>query len=266
MTRTSNPTASEQSLLQLDLDYMKVAALIEEKVGGMVGLMDVWAERYAHVPDRSTFYSWISDGSYSGNLQNYLRLCSCLDVDPLALVSVELLSRKSFGDILLMQALNFRPDRRSRRDGSGRGIKVSDVMGMFGPLPEWPSPKNVLEFFGRDWSRKFFKNEGQKSSRYETIHLSFENSPSPHVVHFAYRVSSAERWRMYGSVESWKGANRLIHFYGEGKQVRDSTPNQVYVETRFGEGACEFCLASLHPFSFALLGERVFVNSLRFSA
>jgi hypothetical protein len=172
----------------------------------------------------------------------------------------------SLGDYLLMLAMNYVPDRRSRRDGTGRGIKVTDVMGLFGPLPEWPSQQVVRDVYGRDWNRSFFFNHGQQHSRYETLRVNVEDWAWPRVVHFAYRVSSAERWRMYGSIESWRHSNRLIHFYGENQQAVADENGSVIVQTRFGEGSCEFCLASLHPFTNQLLGEQTIEGSLRFTA
>ena len=231
----------------------------------MSGLMDRWAGRFTNLPDRSTFYSWISDSTFSGNLETYFKLCACLDVDPLALLSSDMFERESFGDRMLMLIMGARPDRRTRRDGTGRGIRIDDWMGQFGPLSDWPSRGLVSKIFKRDWERRFFANVGQARSRYETIRLSFGPESRPRLVHFAYRGSPAELWRMYGSVENFGRDSRLIHFYGNNQKII-SVEGVTLVETRFGEGPCEFCLASLHDFDFEMIGETSFENSLKFSS
>lgn len=252
-------------LVQLKLDSQRITALCEDKVGGISKLMGVWGERYSELPDRATFYSWISKSSFSANLRTYLRLCACLDADPLTLISSEMFDSASLGDAMLMLVMNFTPDRRARRDGTGRGIKVSDIMGLFGPLQEWPSASIITEAYGRNWIRKFFKNDGQALSRYESIRLCATEPNWPTMIHFAYRISSSERWRMYGSVEIWRSHNRLIHLYGTNSAVAAQEQGIAVVETRFGESTCEFCLASLHEFTVEMLGDRQHSHALRFT-
>jgi hypothetical protein len=172
----------------------------------------------------------------------------------------------SLGDSLLMLTVEHFPDRRSRRDGKGRHVKVSDLMSLFGPLHEWPSPNLVMEVYARDWLRTRFMNEGQSYSLYRNVRIHVEESIFPRVIHFAYRSSSTDRWRMYGSVEIWKDKRRLVHFYGNNQNIVSELQNTAFVETRFGENRCEFCLASLHRFSNKLLDGQEIGDKLRFTA
>ena len=253
-------------MIRLDMDKSRLTTIIDVKVGGIERLMDLWAERFIELPDRSTFYAWVSSASFTGNFVSYLRLCACLDVDPVGLLSDSVFESTSFGDLLLMLAVSSRPDRRSRSDGTGRGIKVNDVLGLFGPLEYWPASKPIQKAFGRDWHRVYFENTGQPKSRYETIAVKADPLPLdwPHIIHFAYKISSATRWRMYGSVEAWGEKNRLIHLYGKNQSSEARNIGELIVETRFGEGSCEFCLASIHDFRIDLMGERAFCDALRF--
>jgi hypothetical protein len=240
----------------IQLNTQKLHALIDN-VGGMASLMDRWGERFTELPNRDTFYSWRTGPRFSGNLTSYLRLCACLDVDPIAVISADKLSSASFGDNLLMLALG---------SPGGRGIKVTDVLGIFGPVKTWPSSKEVTEAYGNDWFRSFFKNEGSSKSHYELLRLCFDVSFPPRVAHFAYRVTSAERWRMYGSVGLDRNDRFLIHLYGKNQTMISDDPSKILVETRFGEGPCEFCVASLHHFDITVLGAHDGVPALRFTS
>ena len=226
--------------------------------------MKIWASKFKESPDRSTFYQWTASEIYSGNLLAYLRLCSCLDVDPLALLSPKMVEAKSFGDYLLMLAVQSKQDLRSKTDGQGRGIKISDIMNLFGPREKWPASNDVEIIFNRDWTRKFFANPGQKISKYETISIRYDARERPIIIHFAYRPSPGGMWRMYGSVEISGNQDRLIHLYGEARYRERPANDEFYVQTRFGEMPCEFCLASLHNFDFSLGKISISDNSFRF--
>lgn len=223
----------------------------------MATLMDRWAERYPELPNRDTFYAWRSNPRFTGSLASYLRLCACLDVDPLSIISEDVFSSSSFGDLLLMLAMSGK---------GGRGIKVQDVFSIFGPVPVWPASEKTLPAYNRDWSRIYFENTGGKTSHYETLEISFEKMLGPRVAHFAYRISSAERWRMYGSVGAIDDEHFLIHLYGRNQRLQKVASASIRVQTRFGEGACEFCVASLHKLKVELLGQIPNETALQFSS
>ena len=232
-------------------------ALLVHKMGGLGALMDEWSTRFADTPHRDTFHDWRTHPSFRGNLKSYLSLCAILDVDPIALIPESYFDGASFGDMMLMLAMN---------SIGGRGISAQDVFQTFGPLPNWPSAEDIKSYYGKDWNRRFFKNVGQSNSIFATVRLTFPSSEKPRLVHFAYRVEKAQRWRMYGTVSSWEKSNVLVNLYGPNQMEESSEVKEIYVQTRFGEGPCEFCLASIHDFEVELLSGVRSNVTLRFSS
>lgn len=227
------------------------------QLGGPTALMDEWAHRFRETPDRDTFHDWRTQPKFRSNLKSYLRLCACVDVDPIALIPSSYFDGASFGDFILMLTVG---------QVGGRGIKVQDIFQTFGPLQIWPSPKDIRSAFGRDWVRKYFSNTGRSQSVFEALKIEFVSAAGPRLVHFAYRVREAERWRMYGSVFLFKNEGKLIHLYGPNQNREIRTQHEIFVRTRFGEDPCEFCLASLHEFEITLIGESPELDCMRFSS
>jgi hypothetical protein len=218
--------------------------------------MELWAERYDRQPDRATFYDWLARDRFPGNLINFLRLCACLDADPVTIIRLEGLNGASLPDSLLHKAL---------AGVGGRGIRASDVVALFGPMVAWPATTQIAEAFGRDWVRREFENPGGRSA-YQALRISFPDDARPRALHFAYRAKRATHWRVYGFVECDVGSTRLVNFFGRTQRVEAGAADGITIETYFGEGACSFRVASLHPFGLSLLTVPADRAALRFEA
>jgi hypothetical protein len=243
-------------VIRLTVDTDRLKRLIEARRGGVRGLMDVWAERFDQVPDRSTFYNWLVRDRFAGSFGSYLRLCGCLDVDPVALVSLEGLNGCNPAESLLHKALG---------GVGGRGITAGDVVGLFGPMTVWPASPVVRAAFGRDWFRAEFKNEGGQDA-YRAVRITFPDAARPRLLHFAYRGRPARLWRIYGFVQRDATETRLVNHFGPPRRCAEQPPAAVIVETYFGRGACDFCVASLHPFALEFLPHAADQPVLRFDA
>lgn len=238
----------------LTIDNDRLGHLVQQRCGGVRQLMDRWAERFDRQPDRATFYDWLARDRFPGSLRNFLRLCACLDADPVTIVRVEGLNGGSVADSLLRKALG---------GVGGRGIRASDVVALFGPMVAWPATTRIEEAFGRDWVHRDFENPGGRVD-YQALHISFPDRARPRVVHFAYRGKRATLWRFYGFVDCDVGGARLVNLFGRTKRMEAQTADGITIETYFGEGACSFRVASLHPFDLVLLNVPPEVAPLRF--
>lgn len=213
--------------------------LVRARHGGVTGLMDAWSGKFESQPDRATFYEWLQADRFPSSHVNFLRLCACLDADPACLVRVEALNGGSVADSLLHKSLFM---------VGGRGIRPIDIVGMFGPLKVWPSDAQILDTFGRGWYRHEFNNPGGNAA-YRRLRIRFPDQLRPRVLHFAYRAQRATLWRIYGFVDCEHSHARLFNYTGAADGLDGPFPDGVPVETYFGEGACSFCVASLHPFA-----------------
>lgn len=235
----------------------KLKALVQERCGGVAGLMNAWHVRYVSAPDRSTFYDWLGKERFSSSFANFLRLCACVDVDPAFLIRSEGKQNYNAADAMLRKALG---------DVGGRGVRPRDVVDIFGPIASWPASPQIIDAYGRDWLRKEFENPG-RNAFYQRLRISFPDKRRPRVLHFAYRVNGSALWRVYGFVEYSSSSARLVNYFGPLKHAGDAFPDGLLIETYFGEGACSFCVASLHPFTIDLLSAAYPATSaLRFEA
>lgn len=241
----------------LRIDTGRLKELVRERRSGVPGLMSAWHSRFGSEPDRATFYEWIGNERFSSSLTNLLRLCACIDVDPAFIVRIDGGMSYNIADAMLRKALG---------DVGGRGVRARDVVDIFGPVVAWPASAPILDAFGRDWTRHEFDNPGGNAF-YQRLLIRLPDATRPRILHFAYRVKGTALWRVYGFVEVGAPSARLVNFFGRCQEVEGAFPAGVVVETHFGEGACSFRVASLHPFAVELMppgtGE---ATALRFEA
>lgn len=225
-------------------------------VGGPTALLKLWSARFPDEPSRETLYQWRNRQYFPGGVVAYLRFCACLDVDPVVLAAPKSLGETSLGDRLLSMAL---------QPFSGRGLKATDIIALFGPRKAWPSPEMTTPYFERKWFAFEFPNPGQSYSRYETLKLTVGRNTPPRVIHFAYRNGPDHHWRMYGSIMVRCNLVRLFDFFRATGTSALEEDGSTFVQTRFGEGSCDFRLASLHEFAVEHYGDHPEIQCLRFA-
>jgi hypothetical protein len=227
----------------LTVNKKRIAAQLD-RIGGITGLADRWGKRFPDVPDRTTLYDWTKGKRLPGSMENILRLCSCMEMDPMALIQTEGASVASAFDWLLRQSLaGLKP----------RGIPAAGIVDLFGPRADWPAPGPVAAIFGHGWHHAEFFNQGQQRPFYQRIRLRTSTEASVRTIHFAYRGQTTELWRTYGHVTAEGHTVDLVHYFGPSSSGLSDVNGHIDVETHFGAGACNFRIASLHPFEFKLV-------------
>jgi hypothetical protein len=194
--------------------------------------------------DRSTVHRWL-EGRLPRDQQGLLALAVALDIDPFALWDVSLDEFSGFiGKVARAVAIQ----GLSRFEPT-----LSFVRDFLVPEANWPPPA-VAGYYRRQWVRYEFAHRPSRRLRnhYAAVVLAAESPGAfadPQVWHFAYRDVGGrgqDFWHQYGLVIRLSSGVILYNFAGLTDSAR-ARPETV-VETWFGEGAADFCVASLHPF------------------
>lgn len=227
----------------LIVNKSRVAALLHG-IGGISGLADRWGKRFGDLPDRTTLYDWTNGKRLPRSIEDILRLCACLEMDPMAALAAEGASVASVLDWLLRQSL---------AGLKTRGIPAAGIVDLFGPRPDWPAPGLVRAIYGSGWRHKDFLNAGQDAPFYQRARIVTTAGGAPQTLHFAYRGETTELWRTYGHVTIERGQAELVHYFGPNATGSCAEDGSISVETHFGAGRCHFRIASLKPFEIDLV-------------
>jgi hypothetical protein len=232
--------------LKLTLDLSRFNNLIALRFGTARSLESNWNLKFGDAPHRETLGDWRRGKRVPGSFEIYLKLCACLDVDPVELFD----TNKSRGDYLAEHLL------WSVLSGlGGVGINASNLVELFGPRPDWPSNAVISKIYSRQWYRNFFKNEGSLQGHYQSVSIRLFDSTRPQVFHFAFRLPSSKLWRTYGYVSVDQESVRLVHLFGKDgtEKLEKKDQGKIMLQTHFGNGQTDFCVASLKKFSVDLV-------------
>lgn len=234
-------------------------ALIEAQFPeGIAVFLAEWQARFTgkgrgqddRTPDRATIYRWIKDGSTPRRREDFLRLCSLLDVDPICLLRPRDVSADRAIEHLLS---SFQIDR-------WRNPALGFLAEFFGRQANWPPPTFARERYHRPWIAHDFTHDPAKAANfYAMIELPapstvFERRPQIH--HFAYRIPGffRDRWLEFGVVERFGRSVKLYHINGFSAGYDADPAEPARVETWFGPGSAVFRAASLHEFALRVIG------------
>ncbi len=191
---------------------------------------------------RATLYRWLrSEGLPSRS--GLLKLARALDVDPFALFD--------FRGRPPIEAARELATTLLSRGQLGTAAGMAWLLGryLFSPGEEWPSET----VFGRRWQRAVVRHDASRRRDYwGLLPVTFPGETSrPQAWHFAFRSLKRGRgggwWIPYGIAVAVGCSVRLVHFDGDA-QERACPDGRFVVETWFGAGSADFCVASLHAF------------------
>jgi len=193
----------------------------------------------------STIYRW-TRGQLPRTGDDLLRLAGLLDVDPFALLTLD------------RGPVDRAIDRLLSAFQGKRGKRLDFVHEFVGRQAQWPPGRVAQEHFGRGWCRATFQHDpAERANYYAVIRLDGElqrDLERPQTYHFAFRQPGrfANRWLGYGHVIRMGSNVRLFQISGHAEAcVADGPKSPTLVETFFGPGPAEFCVASLHRFTAA---------------
>lgn len=246
-----------------------IRGLIAHRFGGVDELVVEWEERVRNgqqkigkARNRGTVYRWLDEGLPSRK-EDILGFAALLDVDPVALLRID--------DEFVR--LHYGRERRLFQLGILGQSRLAAFWAMYIPGGSWPDPSIARTLYGRDWTTSEYRHDPALVSN---VFACFRFTPStatdacsPWVVHFAYRRASARdgMWRPYGSVMRIGQRVLLVSESGDlQEQTFDETASTIAVETHFGPGPAEFCVASLHAFALEVVAPSQETSCLRFAA
>ena len=193
----------------------------------------------------STIYRW-TRGQLPRTGDDLLRLAGLLDVDPFALLTLD------------RGPVDRAIDRLLSSFQGKRGKRLDFVHEFVGRQAQWPPGRVAQEHFGRGWCRATFQHDpAERANYYAVIRLDGElqrDLERPQTYHFAFRQPGrfANRWLGYGHVIRMGSNVRLFQISGHAEAcAADGPKSPTLVETFFGPGPAEFCVASLHRFTAA---------------
>jgi hypothetical protein len=241
----------KETLLRLDLEL--VARLIKERFKNKPNaLRDAWPLKTpsgnSAAPDRVTIWRWLKGKKFPRNVDELYGLAGALDADPMALLSMA-------EDVTWPELC--RATREYHWD-----FRLAPKIARFWFLYElirmgldWPSSVMAQKYFRRSWRRKQHLHKAcVKRNYYGRFLVELDEGSRCQVWHFAWRSHADKPWRPYGFVRLEPSHVHLCSFEGfEGKASLGRETSFV-VETWFGAGDAEFCIASLHKVHCTLGG------------
>lgn len=196
--------------------------------------------------DRTTLWRWMQKGLLPNDPTQLLRLAHALDLDPVLLFDLEKdLFPQLCGRIISLVR---------QRSWSSFLPSISFVENLVLPSAKWP-PAQLSPDYPCQWHTSTFVHRPEEGAHYYAALVISPCSlalPRAQAWHFAYRNLPGERpfipWGLVCAVE-----DRLELYNYDGTIKYSILSNERFVvETWFGGGAAEFCVASLHPFSLTV--------------
>jgi hypothetical protein len=200
---------------------------------------------------RATLYRWKGSKTKSLPLppwNSLVKLSLALDLDPVLLLDFnDAAPMDVVRDVVMSALLDAKASARS-------GLLREIGRYLFCEGAHWPQ---AYTDDPRAWHRARFDGTGAPGNRWARLHVKVPPRAGPQLWHWAYRTHHAKPrryyWAPYGFVSRFEGVLSIDLYNG----VRRNVPcpgDEFVVETWFGDGgSADFCVASLHPFSLALL-------------
>ena len=223
---------------------------VNERRGGIPGLVKSWETLRAKPPVESTLWRWLTDKVDIPSSQ-IMSMAGVLNLDPFALFEA---TQESFEWLCLrlMQSVASPSRGRLNRDFEW----VSDLIA---PSSEWPSKHIASDYFHREWQCTNFHHAARDTRNYYQklkVTVGRQDFTEPQVWHFAFRAPTLKHpiWRPYGFVIREQENVELYTLRGSTAQLTlPANTKSFVVETWFGLGPAEFRVASLHRFALALV-------------
>lgn len=190
-------------------------------------------------PDKATISRWLNGVTFPRSRDELFGLAGALDVDPLALLSLSDVTWPGLCDAV--RSYNWTPllAPAVQRFWFLRELIVPDK--------DWPSSDIAQNYFGRDWQRHERQHRVALRRNYFAAYAIEPDPGAPlQVWHFAWRGHEGLPWRPYGFVRLEEGCVRLCGFDGREATAARAGAGPFIVETWFGRGDADFCVASLH--------------------
>jgi hypothetical protein len=234
----------KETLLRLDLELL--SGLIRERFEGKPNAVrDAWPLRTPSgqraAPDRVTIWRWLKAKKFPRNVDELFGLAGALEVDPLALLA---LAEPTTWPELCKATREYHWDFRL----APKVRRFWFLYGLIRSNPDWPCSKMAQRYFQRTWQKKGHFHRASEKHNYYGRFLFQLDEDSPHQVwHFAWRSHTHKPWRPYGFVRLEQSNVHLCSFEGFEGSASLGPETSFIVETWFGRGDAEFCIASLHP-------------------
>lgn len=246
----------------LGLDSEVLNALLAHRCSGRVAdliLPDVWPVKPP--PNRTTIWRWLRGEKFPRNADELFGLAGALDVDPVALLRLS--SEMTFSRLCSVIAESIWAHQLTAALRRYWFLRT-----LFAPSRDWPPPGFAQKYFHRQWTKR--EHHHQASGRADYYHgfLLRAREPVLHQVwHFAWRDHLKGIWRPYGFVRRAGPRIQLLNFAGlEAIATFSQSDQQSFlVETWFGRGDADFCIASLHGFSMSSSKPGLSVPMVRFT-
>ena len=244
-----------------------VRELIETRYGSIDQFVVEWEHRVAtgqqkagSPRDRATIYRWLKQGIPSRQDELY-GFCAALDVDPLAILplSHEFIERVFPRERLLLQV------------NSVTRSQFAPIWLMYRSGHSYPNAEIAERYYNRSWYTFDFSHEPDVvAGVYAAVSMNaISTAPTPRAYHFSYRRTNArdQMWRPYGSVVRLRSKTVLLSESGDFQEDSAERPeNTTVAETYFGDGAAEFRVVSLHPFTGSIAAPSMENGAVRFWA
>lgn len=194
--------------------------------------------------DRTTLWRWLKGDKLPERPDQLLALSVALELDLFALFE---LTPETF------PALCWRVAAIVRTGGWAKFLSsLSCIENLVIPSIVWP-PTELAQRYKRPWHMASFTHHPEQGCNYYAALLiqPSEKLTSGQVWHFAYRDRNElpRPWLPFGFVGHFDEKIELYSFNGQCAQAEHRHDQMSFiVETYFGGGAAEFCVASLHPF------------------
>jgi hypothetical protein len=241
----------QETLLRLDLDL--VAHLIKERFEDKpTALRDAWPLKTpsgkSAAPDRVTIWRWLTGKKFPRNVDELFGLAGALDVDPMALLAM---AAQTTWPELCRATREYHWDfRLAPRIARFWFLYELIRMGL-----DWPSSGMAQKYFRRTWQKmQHLHRASVKRNYYGRFLVELDESLRCQVWHFAWRSHAHKPWRPYGFVRLEQANVHLCSFEGFEGTASLGRKTSFMVETWFGKGDAEFCVASLHKVQCTLDG------------
>ncbi len=222
-------------------------ALIRHRFGSIRKLAVEWdyrveegIQRRRKAPSHQSISRWLEEG-VPRNSDALFGLAATLDIDPTALMNID----RQYMDT------HFQKERRMFRLNNEMHASTSPLWKIYAPEFGWPDHALAQDYYRRNWYTVTFSHDAAGTTNvYAAVVLKPDTDTLlPRAFHFAWRKPSVPQafWRPYGTIVRFED-NTILASEGGDFQSVPTCGQSVVVETLFGPGQAEFCVASLHAF------------------
>ena len=201
---------------------------------------------------RATLYRWkeaSDDGHSIPRWDALVKLSIALDIDPTVLLDFE-----DSAPMDIMRDATLAVIGNNEESNAAKDVLQEVARYMFCEGDAWPPPSLSG---ARAWHRAPFTGAGRPGKRWARLLITVPpERVGPQLWHWAYRTNHVKPrkffWVPYGLVTRFSG-QVVLRLYNGAQQRVPCAGESFVVETWVGDGAPDFCVASLHPFTLEYL-------------